>query len=210
MMFRRFGRTYQLELADAADLAHALDLDKAHWVATSAPIASLRGDPTFFNFVDIDNNSRIRASELEQAIQWLLEQLSDTVGIAQHSDVLHITAINTHTTDGVRIRTATVKMLDTLDQPNGTQISLGQIRSIKSRIEAMPVSEAGVVLPQATQDETVRQFITDVIATTGGAPSQRPMWRQRCRDQSVSYPNGRLPRLARPRARQRPRPVPAR
>ena len=168
MTFHRFGRTYQLELADAADLAHALELDEAHWVATSVPIASLRGDPIFFNLVDIDNNGRIRISELKLAIQWLLTQLSDSTGIAQRSDVLLINAINTHTADGTKIHTAIVKILNTLDQPNDTQISLGQIRSIKSRIEAMPVSEAGVVLPQATQDETVRQFITDVIATTGG------------------------------------------
>ena len=72
--------------------------------------------------------------------------------------------------DGVRIRTSIAKMLNTLDQPDGTQISLEQIRSIRSRIEAMPVSEAGVVLSQAAADETVRQFIADVIATTGGAP----------------------------------------
>jgi len=44
MTFRRYGRSTHLRLGTAADLAHALELDRARWVATVAPLTALNGD----------------------------------------------------------------------------------------------------------------------------------------------------------------------
>ena len=43
----------------ADDLAGALDLDEAHWVATSAPVRMIRGDTTFLSLVDMDQDGTL-------------------------------------------------------------------------------------------------------------------------------------------------------
>lgn len=170
MTFQRFGRTHHLRLADAGDLRHVIDLDEAHWVATSAPVDTLRGDAAFLSLVDADGCGRIRASELKQAIAWLLAHLRDTTGIAQRSTDLRIDAISLDGDEGRLIHQLAQKMLASLGAAEAGRISLDQIRRIKSRVENMAVSEAGVALPQATDDPDVRRFMADVIAITAGAP----------------------------------------
>ena len=75
--FTRTGRAYHLDIATAADLRNALDLDEAHWVATSAPIDTLHLDALFLQLVDADHDGRIKPRELKDAIRWCLEVLCD-------------------------------------------------------------------------------------------------------------------------------------
>jgi len=88
MVFQRFGRSYHLRIANAQDLAAVVDLDEAHWVATSAPVATIRYDATLLSLLDRDGDGRIRAADLKAAIRWLLDHLSDTSGIDQRSQIL--------------------------------------------------------------------------------------------------------------------------
>ena len=176
MTFARSGQTLQLRILCAADLANVVELDKAHWVATSAPVNTLRCDETFLRLVDADGCGRIRASEMESAITWFFNVLHETAPTPQGSLVLRLDVINRDHDDGSRILQCAQKMLASLNQANQTQISLGQVRRIKTSIESAKVSEAGVALPEAAEDPSVRQFMKDIIATIGGAahPNGQP------------------------------------
>ena len=168
--FRKLGHSYHLHIAQSADLESLIDLDQAHWVATSAPMDAIRCDPTFLSLIDADNDGRIRASELKAAIRWTLDQLGDTNGVTNRSRVLRLSAVNTDAPDGKRIHSSAKRMLASLNQQDGTEIDLEQIRKIKSSIESMPVSEAGVVLAETGTDSDVCQFIRDIMTVVGGAP----------------------------------------
>jgi len=170
LVFQRFGRSYHLRIATADDLAGIVDLDEAFWVATGAPTRTMNCDRTFLDLVDTDRNGRIMCFELKDAIRWLLGNLRDTAGVDEGSTTLRLDAINTDHDEGNRIRLAATKVLDRLGLDDANEITLDQVRGIKSGIEAASVSEAGIVLPQAAADSEIRQFITDVIATVGGVP----------------------------------------
>ena len=176
MAFQRFGRAYHLRIDTPEDLANVLELDEAHWVATGAPVDTLNGDRTFFDLVDTDRNARIMCFEVREAIAWLLENLSDTSGVAAGNTALTMSAIDAEKPTGQRILQSARKMLARLGCADAAEIRLDQVRKIKAEVEGRPVSEAGVVLPEATADESIRQFILDVIASVGGAdhPSGRP------------------------------------
>ena len=176
MAFRRFGRAYHLRIDTPEDLAGVLELDEAHWVATGAPVDTLNGDRTFFDLVDTDRNGRIMCFEVREAIAWLLENLSDTSGVATGNTALTLASVDAGTSTGQRILQSAGKMLARLGCADAAEIRLDQVRKIKAEVEGRPVSEAGVVLPEATADESIRQFILDVIAAVGGAdhPSGRP------------------------------------
>ena len=168
MTFQRLGRLHHLRIADSRDLATVSELDEAHWVATGAPTEGLNCDPALLDFIDTDDNRRIMCFELIDAIEWLLDVLTDTAGVTEGSDALRLDAIDTDDEDGERIHRSASKMLARLGDAGSDAITLRQVREIKATEEALPVSEAGVVLPEAADDE-VRQFLTDVIATVGGA-----------------------------------------
>ena len=170
MTFRRFGRSYHLRIETAEDLPGALELHPARWVALSAPTEALRLDATLLDLVDTDDNGRIMAYELRDAVRWLLKVLGDHSGIDEGSTSLDLEAINTDEPEGRRIRDSAAKILASLHEPEARRVTLDQVRSIKAQLEANPVSEGGVVLPAAAEDPDVRQFIEDIVATLGGSP----------------------------------------
>ena len=170
LTFRRFGRTYHLRIESAEDLHHILDLDDAHWVAASAPIDTLHCDHVFLDLLDFDHDGRIRPFELKQAIGWALDTLRDTRGLSTGSTNLRLEAVNPDTEDGRCILAAAEKILLRVGGDRANEITLGQVRQIKRTEEARALSEAAVVLAEATRDEQAAALIQDVISTVGGMP----------------------------------------
>ena len=169
MTFSRYGRSYHLRIETSEDLQRAVELDEAHWVATNAPISTINCDDAFLKVLDSDQNGRITAGEVKSAIRWILEVLCDRRGLDAKSDSISLEAISTDTESGRRIHQTVRRLLDRPDHPETEALTLSEVQQVKAHVESMPVSAAGVVLPEAATDQQTRQFITDVIAVTGGA-----------------------------------------
>ena len=135
MQFARFGRACQLKIVGADDLASVLDLDEAHWVATSAPINTLRCDETFLKHVDADGCGRIRASELRDAIAWLFDHLCDASVVTRCRGVVELDAINVEREQGRRIHDVARKMLVSLNRKDVKEIGLDEIDACLPRLE---------------------------------------------------------------------------
>ncbi|MGC9455389.1 MAG: hypothetical protein ACP5HU_11075 [Phycisphaerae bacterium] len=172
-VFRRHGKSVHLRIRSAEDLQLAADLDEALWVATNAPTATLSADPVLLAGLDLDGNGRITCAELKIAIRRLLETLTDHSGIDAAGESLKLDALNTETADGRRAGQSARKVLRAEGNPDGDTVALEQVRRVMAEVERSPVSEAGVVLPTAADDHEVREFLTDIISTVGGAPHPR-------------------------------------
>ena len=172
--FTRTGRAYHLDIATAVDLRHALDLNETHWVATSAPIDTLHLDAFFLKLVDSDHDGRIKPRELKDSIRWCLEVFSDFRSLDAGDESLALATINTRVEDGKRAHEAATKLL--LQQTDGAaaHVSLDQVRHVRRQTECMAVSEAGIVLPRATDDHTIRQFVEDLVPHTNVCTIQPP------------------------------------
>ncbi len=166
--FTRTGRAYHLNIATAVDLRNALDLNEAHWVATSAPIDTLHLDALFLKLVDSDHDGRIKPQELKDAIRWCLEVLCDFRSLDAGDESLALATINTRAEDGKRAHEAATNLLVQQANEAAAHVSLDQVRHVRRQIECMAVSETGIVLPRATDDRTIRQFVEDLVATVGG------------------------------------------
>lgn len=170
MRFDRFGRAYHLRIQSAEDLRFAAELDPALWTATAAPISTLRCDETFLRLVDSDGNGLILHHELRDAIRWALRLLKDPSGLDRCDETLTLDSVNTNDEEGRVIVESAREMLRIVGRWDAAAISLQEVRSVKSTVTARPVSEAGVVLPQATEDAALGAFIRDILATVGGVP----------------------------------------
>ncbi len=166
--FVRYGRALQLRIETAADLRSAAELDEALWVATNAPVDTLAADPTFLRRLDLDGNGRIMCFEVREAIRWLFATLRSTEGIASGRSELRLDDLAEEGEEARRARRSAEKMLRSLDLPLTASLDLTQVRSIKHAVEAQPVSEAGVVLPEASDDPELQAFVRDILATVGG------------------------------------------
>lgn len=161
--FRRFGRTWQLDLETPADLRRVTDLPEAHWVAVSAPVETLRADETFLRLVDTDGDGRIRPFELVQAIRWAFALLRDPEEMARGLAPLPLDGIDGEHEDGRRVVETARRILRHLGAPEGN-IELGQVRA--ARAKATEVNAAARVRAESAAEPEVAALVRDVLTVT--------------------------------------------
>ena len=75
--FFRSGGFDQVRLDTPADLAALRTLDQKLWTALACPVTGLEFDARTLAYLDGDNDGRIRAPELLNAVDWVLQRLGD-------------------------------------------------------------------------------------------------------------------------------------
>ncbi|MCC5847053.1 MAG: hypothetical protein JJU29_03085 [Verrucomicrobia bacterium] len=165
MKFLLQGKAYHMVLQNAADLKVARETDETLWVATAAPISAFRLDMEFLRYLDQAQDQRIKSGEVKNAVDWLLAVLTDHSGIDGAATDLRPKAVNELHPDGKFIR----PLLERIRGDDPT-VSLAKIRKWRARLESRPVSEAGVVLPEAAEREDVRKLMEDLLRVMPGAP----------------------------------------
>lgn len=160
--FQRYGGTRQMCIESAEDLEHVLALDEGLWVATSAPASVFGSDAVFLSLLDADGNGRISSDELKQAIRWLLGALADRALIGREADALPLDAIRDDSPEGEAIVRSARYVLVELGCGDAGAISLDQVRSFVTGVQARSLNGDGVLVPEAAQDLELRDFIRDV------------------------------------------------
>lgn len=161
--FHRVGRSAQFAISKWEHLAEAENLDSAFWVATGAPVAGIHMDPAFLDLVDSDDDNRIITSEVRLAISWVLATLEDKSGINSASDSISPAQI----AKGTPAADAIQKIAEDHNAPS---VHLKTVREMIASAAQRSVSNEGVVLPEAVEDEGFRGYLADVVAVTGGSP----------------------------------------
>lgn len=165
--FAKLGDSLHLQIADYRDLQEILELDEALWIATTAPISNLKTDCVFLELLDTDSDGRLRAEEVKDGIRFLHAHHNDHSAIkADHFDLL-LAHINTDSERGRLILDSAEKVLKRLGAEPDT-IHLEQVRTVQGDVLKGGLDEAGIVLPEATEDDKIKNCIKDILATVGG------------------------------------------
>ncbi len=170
LIFKNYGKSYQLRIQDAQDLENIQALDETHWAATSVPIDSLNCDATFVSYVDTDKNGRIRTNEIKDAQAWLFRFLSNRSRLSDGSDTLNLNDIDTTHPEGKKLRDVAKLILANLNSPDAEKISLAQIRDVQSIMANAANNGDGIIPPEASSEADLAGFITSVIETVGSVP----------------------------------------
>ena len=167
MICRNYGGSYQLRIQNAEDLEKIQVFDEVHWAATSIPTDSLNCDKEFTAYVDTDKNGRIRPAELKAACSWLIQVLADRHRLSEGSDVLKLQDIDTHRPEGQMLHATAELILTNLNIPGKNEISLEQVRDVKSIMASAANNGDGIIPPEVTSNADLAQFITSIIDTVG-------------------------------------------
>lgn len=167
LIFKKYGGSYQLRIQNAEDMEKIQDLDAVYWAATSIPIDSLNCDKAFTGYVDTDNNGRIRPAEIKDAWTWLTRVLANRHRLAEATEVLRLQDIDTQCAEGQKLRATAELILDNLKMSATDEISLSQIRDVRSIMSNAASNGDGIIPPEATNDADLAQFIKVIMDTAG-------------------------------------------
>ena len=167
-LFENFGSTLHFKIKDYRDLMAVLELDEALWIATTAPVSTLKIDDVFLNLLDTDEDGRVRAEEIKDGIRFLQKHLKDYSGILDDNLTLPLTAINPKTEMGERIHTSALKVLSRLNIAPDS-VRLDQVRKVKKEVLEGGLDQAGIVLLEAAITDETSHYIEDILRTVGGA-----------------------------------------
>lgn len=165
--FEQHGNALHFKIEDYRDLEEILELDEALWIATTAPVSTLKADKVFLALLDSDQDGRLRSEEVKDGIRFLLSNLSEYSGIRSGNTKLPLTSINKETEFGSRVHTSATKVLKRL-QSNADHIDLGQVRTVKEEVLQGGLDEAGIVLSEAADNENTGLCIGDILSSVGG------------------------------------------
>jgi len=167
--FQRFGRAYHLRVDTPQDLRFVLSLDEALWVANSASIETINADAVLLDCLDPNDDHRVHAQDVKEAIRWMLDRLAVLDGVVEGNTSLRLDAIAEDDDEGRRIRLAADKILQRVGAMDSDVVTLEHVRKVKKVEDDRGLSAAGIVLPAAAPDDKMRGFLEAVLATVGGA-----------------------------------------
>ena len=168
LLFENIGNSLHFKIKDYCDLKAVLELDEALWIATTAPVSTLKIDPVFLNLLDSDGDERLRAEEIKDGIRFLEKHLVDYSGVQDNNLSLSLAAINTQTELGKQIHSSALKVLSRLDITSDS-VDLDHVRKVKKEVLEGGLDQAGIVLVEAAKTDETCTYIEDILRTVGGA-----------------------------------------
>jgi len=165
--FFRAGGFDQVELTKGAELVALKDLDQKLWVALACPTAGVELDPRFLALLDTDQDGRIRAPELLQAIEFIRGALKHPDELTKGSQVLALSEIDETSDSGQRALAVAAKLLQSLGKTQAGAVSLADFAEFSKVFSDKPFNGDGVVVELSASDESSRAVIRDIIACLG-------------------------------------------
>ena len=169
IMIFDFLKKCEYEIRTAEELKKFCALEESLWTATSSSIENFTCDKTFLKYLDSDKNGRIRTDELVQAQKWTLEILSDLSRLEDRNGILRIDTINSSVPEGATLKAASERILSNLGKSESPEISLEDVRNRQKIVSAGISNGDGVIPAESVADPEVKDFISDIMLTTGDA-----------------------------------------
>lgn len=159
------GGVSQVALEDGADLKALPQLDQKLWVALACPVKGTHLDEDSLSLVDSDQDGRIRAPEILEALRWSEQVFVDMDLLLERKDELWMRQLRQDTPEGQAVRSVVQHVLS---QKGRDFFTVADAVGARELLYAMAFNGDGVVPPASAQDPEVRQLLEDILATVGG------------------------------------------
>ena len=166
--FFRSGGLDQVRLDSSTDLLALDGLDQKLWAALSCPTRGLEFDNKTLDFIDADNDGRIRVPEIIAAVQWACAMLKNPDELTQSPDALPLAAINDSHPEGRQLLASARQILKNLCLENHTSIRAEDTADTSKIFAHTRFNGDGIVPADASDDVQLQQTIRDIITCCGG------------------------------------------
>lgn len=170
--FFRAGGFDQVKLETGADLLNLDQLDQKLWVALACPTRGIEFDPKTSALIDSDNDGRVRAQELIEAIKWAGGLLKNADDLIKGASALPLAAINDATPEGKAVLASARQILVNLGKKDAAEISLAETADTAKIFAQTVFNGDGIVPADSAADDATKAAINDIIACVGSVPDR--------------------------------------
>lgn len=163
--FFRSGGFDQVRLDTPADLAELRMLDQKLWTALACPVTGLEFDARTLSYLDGDNDGRIRAPELLNAVDWTLLRLKDQ-DVLFKGDSLPLAALADND-EGRTLHAAARRLLANLGKADATELLVADTEDLAKVFPPEKPNGDGIIPAAMTDDAPLQAAIADIIAALG-------------------------------------------
>ncbi len=169
--FFRAGGFDQVQLETPADLAALRGLDQKLWASLACPVNNLELDRRMLQYIDLNNDGRIRAPEILDVVDWTLARLRDPAVLFQEGPLL----LSSLTDDavGVRLRLAAQRLLGVLGRPDSENLTPADTADLALLFPPHESNGDGLVPASMTDDAELKAAIADLLACLGAPTARR-------------------------------------
>jgi len=165
--FFRLGGFDQVQLQDGEDLIALSKLDLKLWAALSCPTRGIEFDEKTLDIIDSDKDGHVRAPEVIEAVQWVVSVLNNPGDIFNKTKELPLSAINTSTEEGQALFESAKQILSNLGKADATFVTVEDTSNTEKIFEGTTFNGDGIVSIAATEDETLKSTIQNIIDCMG-------------------------------------------
>ncbi len=163
--FFRSGGFDQVRLDTPADLAALRTLDQKLWTALACPVTGLEFDARTLAYLDGDNDGRIRAPELLNAVDWVLQRLGDP-GVLFSGDSLPLAALADNE-EGRALHAAARRLLTNLGKADAVALQVADTEDLARVFPPEKPNGDGIVPALMADSPDVQATIADIITALG-------------------------------------------
>ncbi len=165
--FARLGGFDQVELTRGSDLLALPALDQKLWAALSCPTQGLFFDKQTLALLDTDNDGRIRANEVIEALRWVSKVLKNPADLIQTNSSLPLAAINDADEEGRQLLASAREILKNLGKADATELTTDDLADMTKIFADTRFNGDGIIPVKAATDDAGQQAIQDVITCCG-------------------------------------------
>jgi hypothetical protein len=165
--FLQLGGFEQPLISQASDVENLDKLDPKLWVALSCPIDSVDFNQDFLNYLDYDNDGRIRVPEILATVSWLKDALKSTEICFKSEAELKLEDINQDSQIGKDLFTTAKFILEQFGKANSQEITWNEVGQARSLLLEQPFNGDGVISNNTLPEEWFTDWLKVAISVVG-------------------------------------------
>lgn len=163
--FFRAGGFDQVQLDTPEDLMALRSLDQKLWAALACPTRNLELDQRMLAYIDVNNDGRIRAPEILDAVDWVMARLADPHSLFRQ-EPLKLASFSEQA-EGRHLRVAAERLLRVLERDDAHGLTAADTDNLAALFPPAEANGDGLVPASLTADADLQAAIADIISCLG-------------------------------------------
>jgi len=165
--FFRSGGFDQVLLESGDDLLALDQLDQKLWTTLSCPAQGLEMDIKTLNFLDTDNDGRIRVPEILAEVKWACSVLKNPNDLTKCETTLPFSAINDETDEGKQLLASARQILSNLGKADAEVITKDDTKDPAKIFSHTKFNGDGIITEDTTDDDNIKKVINEIMECLG-------------------------------------------